>query len=358
MARTKKKYYDISNLLKTNAQYMMLLGQRANGKSYQVKLYALKRAYEDGVNFIYLRRHDKDIKQRFVSAYFGDMPIEKITNGNYNGVEAYQGSIYFTYYDEGKKKNVRGEEIGRYCALNVYERYKSQTFVDFDSIIYEEFITDSTYLYDEPRLLQQFVSTVARHSEIKVFLIGNTLTRVCPYFAEWCLDGVLNQKIGTIDVYHFHVGDSVIDIAVEYCANAKIENKMFFGQTAKQIVHGEWDTKDVAKLPKKQDVYETVYEILLTYQKFSFVIQLLVDTEDGGRLVHVYPYTGHRKIYRQLTDTFSDKPNISARLDTKRRPEAIIAECFRQNKICYSDNMTGSDFKNVNNVFRIGQLFS
>ena len=37
------KYYDISNVLKTEAQYIILLGQRSNGKSYQAKLTVLKR---------------------------------------------------------------------------------------------------------------------------------------------------------------------------------------------------------------------------------------------------------------------------------------------------------------------------
>ena len=42
----KKKYYDITNLLNTKAQYMILLGQRANGKSYQCKKTVLEAAYE------------------------------------------------------------------------------------------------------------------------------------------------------------------------------------------------------------------------------------------------------------------------------------------------------------------------
>ena len=42
----KKTYYDITNILMTKAQYMILLGQRSNGKSYQAKLTVLKNAYE------------------------------------------------------------------------------------------------------------------------------------------------------------------------------------------------------------------------------------------------------------------------------------------------------------------------
>lgn len=99
--------------------------------------------------------------------------------------------------------------------------------MDYDYILYEEFITDNSYLYDEPRQLQQFVSTVARSEKLTVILIGNTLSRVCPYFSEWCLEGVLKQKQGTIEIYHFHTEKGIVDIAVEYCANADTSENMF-----------------------------------------------------------------------------------------------------------------------------------
>ena len=350
-----KKYYDITNLLNTKAQYMILLGQRANGKSYQAKLTVLTEAYEHDRWFVYLRRYKADIKAKAVEAYFEDMDINAITKGEYEGIIAWNGVLYFSLHNE-KDELVKGKEIGRYCALNEYERYKSWAFVDYDYIIYEEFITDNTYLVDEPRLLQQFVSTVARHRSITVLLVGNTLSRVCPYFAEWCLEGVLKQKLGTIEIYHHHFEDSVIDIAVEYCANANYDNKMFFGQTAKQIIAGEWDTTDVPKLPRKQSEYENVYELLIEYQKFQFVLNLLVEPMDGGIITFVYPFTGTRKILRKITEQFSDNPFISARLDLSKRPEFLINECFRTGKVCYSDNLTGSDFKHVNEVFKIGRL--
>lgn len=347
----KKEYYNIENLLKTKAQYMMLLGKRSNGKSYQVKKTMLEDAFNDKGNFVYLRRWINDIKAKAVESYFGDMPISKITKGKYTGIKAWDGYIYFTYKDE-KDLEVKDKIIGRYCALNEYERYKSQTFVNYKYIAYEEFITDATYLDDEPRLLQQFVSTVARLEEITVFLIGNTLSRVCPYFSEWSLDGVLKQKLGTIDVYHFHTEDSTIDVAVEYCANTNNENKMFFGQASKQIITGEWDTYEMPKLPRKQYEYEKVYEMKIEYQKFNFILELLVEPKDGGIICFVYPFTGTRKINRILSTDFSDLPNKSARLDVTKRAEYLIAECFRLNKICYSDNLTGSDFKHVLDEFR------
>lgn len=347
----KKKYYDISNLLSTNAQYLMLLGQRSNGKSYQAKLTVLSNAYENGRRFVYLRRWQSDIKQRAVLAYFDDMHIDQITKGEWEGLTVRNGEFFFYRMEDDKE--VKSSVIGRFCALNEAERYKSWAFVDYDYILYEEFITDKVYLVDEPRQLQQFVSTVARDRQMTVILIGNTLSRVCPYFFEWCLDGTLKQKQGTIEVYHHHVQDAVIDIAVEYCATVKSDNKMFFGQSAKQIISGEWDTTDVPKLPRKQYEYEKVYEVLLTYQKFQFVIELLIEPKAGGKLCHIYPFTGNREIYRHITNVFSDLPNVNSKLDISIRPEQMMYDCFRMNKVCYSDNLTGSDFRNVMNAFPI-----
>lgn len=382
MANKKPNFYDITNLRSTHAQYMMLLGQRANGKSYQVKNECCLHDAWDYINgvletsryckkgetrrtgkFIYLRRWQADVKAKGVTEYFDDSKtyVRKMTDNMYDGVMAYNGSLYFCRRNE-KGELEKSEEIGRYHDLNELERYKSRAFVDFTNIIFEEFITNGIYLDDEPNKLQQYVSTIARLDEITVFLVGNTLSRVCPYFSEWCLEGVLKQKQGTIDMYHYHVKDedghdAVINIAVEYCANAKVENKMYFGQSAKQIISGEWDTKDVPKLPRKQSEYEKVYEILVVYQSFKFVIELLVEPMKGGRICFVYPFTGKRKFNRILTDEFSDSLYKTAKLDLSRIAEAYINECFRNNKVCYSDNLTGADFRTVNEQFKIGQLF-
>lgn len=371
-AKTKKVYYSIVNIMKLFAEYNILLGQRANGKSYQVKNeVALKDAW-DYINgrlsttrlcekgksrktgkFTYLRRWATDVKAGAVEEYFADSKkaIKEITEGMYDGIRAYGGVLYFVGSDADGNR-VQSADIGRYHSLATAEHIKSLAFVDFTNIIFEEWITDGIYLVDEPTKLQQYVSTIFRLERGQVFLIGNTLSRVCPYFSEWCLEGVLRQKQGTIEMYHFHTSDDdeekQIDIAVEYCAETKNDNKMFFGQAAKQIVSGEWDVKNVPKLPRDQSEYEKVYEVMFAYQSFKFVLELLIEPKDGGRVCFVYPLTkSHKKITRIITDEFSDSPYKTPCLDSRRLPEAYIEECFRLNKVCYSDNLTGSDFKQV-----------
>lgn len=82
-------------------------------------------------------------------------------------------------------------------------------------------------------------------------------------------------------------------------------------------------------------------------------MQLLVEPIDGGLLCFVYPLTKDRNIHRILTDVFSDLPNVSNKLDKDKRPELLMMKCLQLNKICFSDNLTGSDFYKVMDKLKI-----
>ena len=356
MAINKKAFYKLDNILACKCYYMILFGMRANGKSYAVKEYTLKRAYENGEGFVYLRRWSEDIKTKDVAAYFDDMPISDITAGEWDSVTAWQGYFYFsTCGDDGKVKR-SNKPIGRYCSLNQAERYKSQVF-NVERIIYEEFLTDKIYLGSaikpEPDILLQFVSTVARDKNIQVFLIGNTISRVCPYFMSWNLHDVLRMKPGEIQVYHLRGDNGVVDIAVENCEVVARDSKMFFGNTSKQIISGEWEVNDYPRLPKPWEYYEMLYELVLRSDAFKYVLQLLYDPENGGSCVFIYPSTKARKIRRVVTDKFSTDPFVTNGLNPEIGAEALMMRCFRDGKVCYSDNLTGTDFKQVIDQYKL-----
>lgn len=352
----KRKYYSLDAIMKTGAHWKILYGMRSNGKSFSVKKYILEDAYKNKKSFVYLRRWGDDIKEKDVASYFADMSVKEITKGDYETVSAFRGYFYFANEDPETMKIERGPAIGRYCALNLYERYKSQVFKNIGSIVYEEFLTNKIYLggsgeNSEPRLLMHFVSTVARDENINVFLIGNTISRVCPYFTEWGLKGVMKQKPGTIDIYHLRGENGVVDIAVENCEVVNTNSKMFFGLASKQITSGEWEVDDVPKLLKPYKYYEMLYEISIVFNEFRYVLQLMFDNETGGTFVYIYPNTKARHIRRVITDVFNVDPFVTNGLMGKIRAECLIAECFRKGKVCFSDNLTGTDFKNVLNSY-------
>lgn len=348
MAR--ERYYSLDKIKKIYAQYKLLVGQRSNGKSFAVKYDCIERAYKNKTKFVYLRRYDKNIKTLAVNAYFADMPVDKITKGDYTHVICDRGCIYFANYDIDQMKYIKGPEIGRAVALNVAEGYKSQAFVNYDRIIFEEFLTNRTYLENEPTELMNLVSTIFRDNEGVVYLIGNTISRVCPYFTEWDLRGTLTLKPGTIQTYDFHRTDVdgkdiLTTIAVEMCESLGSPSKMIFGRSAKAIAGGHWEVYDRPKLPGKLEDFTEVYELLIEREGFRFVMKMLIDNKTGGAFLYVYPHSGTRKIPRIITDTFSTDPLITYTLMDENEDEKLIKQLMMQRKICYADNITASDFE-------------
>lgn len=346
MAR-KRDYWYRNAIFATNADYMLVFGQNCAGKSYQAKEEAIIRAMR-GERFFYIRRMVTEINQNKATLYFDDMPVNKLTDGEWDGIYAYQGLFYFWRLDENGKKERSEDYIGAYDALFNWQKIKSVSWVNFTYIIFEEFIAADYYLDDEPTKLQRVATAVFRDHKGITLMLGNTISRTCPYFLEWC-PKVIKQQQGTIELYHMHdeVGEDItIEIACEYTGHIKGSGVMFFGQASKAIMAGEWDVKNSPKLPKDKVDYEKVYELVIAYKQFSFVVQLLVDIYTGVCLVYVYPRTTQRKIQRIITDEFSDNIFIS-RYFKDNSPERRIRELIANEKIVYSDNLTASDFQNV-----------
>ena len=60
-----------------DANYIILLGQRTNGKSFAVKEDLIKNALEKGEEFAYIRRYKEDCRQYMVEEYFSDIICDK-----------------------------------------------------------------------------------------------------------------------------------------------------------------------------------------------------------------------------------------------------------------------------------------
>ena len=340
----KRNYWSRKQLFDTGAEYLIAFGQNASGKSYQGKLEAVERALR-GERFFCLKRWAEDMKQTIANNYFDDIPISKLTKGEWERITAWQGYYYFARIND-KGEVEKSDVIGAYGGLNVWQRYKSNVYINYTYILFEEFISKDVYLNDEPLTLFRFVTTVFRDHKGTVLMLGNTISRTVPYFMEWT-PNVIKQKQGTIEIYHMHdfsgEGDDV-DIAVEYTGHFKGAGSMFFGEASKSIKGGEWSVDNRPKLPKDHIDYDKVYELMIKYQQFSFVVELLIDPEEGTKLIFVYPKTTDRKIERVITDEFSDKRSVSRYFRNDSRAEQHIMDCIANERMCFSDNLTASDF--------------
>lgn len=356
--KIKQSFYRLNNILKTGAPYMILLGERSNGKSYAVKEHCITQAWLHDKKFIYLRRFDRDIKPSSVEQYFKDPPSYKImewTRGMCDGIVAFRGIIYLTKYNEELEKDEKVKAIGYSCALNLEQRYKSGSYEDVDNLIFEEFIAEDFYLPNEPTKLMNFISTVARRRRINVFMIGNTISRVCPYFNEWQLVNIPKQQQGTIDIYEHESMDLdengeplKIKMAVEFCENSGRNSKMFFGASSKMISTGAWQTKEVPHLQgNKQLDYVVMHRIVIKYKNFKFNCEFLLEKETGNVCWYVYPKTSDiTNDERVITDTATSLNMLTTIgfIPLSASEKTALGYMF-EGRIYYSDNLTGSDFE-------------
>lgn len=350
----KQQFYRLTNLKKYDAEYNILLGERSNGKSYAVKEEVIKQAWNDAdKKFILLRRWDLEVKPSLIETYFKDAPLSVITDGKCDGVVVWQGKIFLTKYNEENNKNEKIKIIGYTMALSMEQHYTSGVYTDVKNIVFEEFISRDYYLPAEPLKLMQFVSTVARRNRIKVYMIGNTISRLCPYFSEWQLLGIPKQKQGTIDIYTYTTpeidenGNEIkITIAVEYCKNSGHNSAMFFGNSTKMITGGQWQSKEVPHLPEPLYHYTLMYHMVIKIMNFKFFCRLLSD-KTGNVFWYIEPKTTDiPDVERVITDDifYIMSHTYATNFTPLSESEKKALDLIKNNKIYFSDNLTGADF--------------
>ena len=58
------KYYSLKKILKKEATYNVIFGERSNGKTYASLQYVLENYFNKGEQFVYIRRWSEDINPK------------------------------------------------------------------------------------------------------------------------------------------------------------------------------------------------------------------------------------------------------------------------------------------------------
>lgn len=309
-----------------------------------------------GKRFILMRRFREEITSEKIEQYFQDVDIAKLTNGKYNCITLYRKNLYLSVYDNETGKTKRHEKIGYVVALSTEQNYAGASYLDVEDIIFEEFMSRSIYLPNESNKLMNFYATVDRKRlKVRLWLIGNTISRVCPYINDWGLHQIIsNQKQGTIAVKEIPDvvdGNPPIKIALEYCLSTG-QTSGTIGTNAKMINTGAWETHPQPHLPKSYNDYECLFRFGFQYQSFKFLCEYLLDKETKDNPIwFIYPY--NKEFFNDLivfSDTIKvsrlwqrDIYNISIKNDKLRN----LFMSFKENRIFYCSDMCGTDFKQV-----------
>lgn len=341
----------VNSILKGNKlNYLMLLGMRSNGKSSAVKTLMLDNYMKKGEKFFYLRRYDMDMKNYMIDRYFANVEgfdVRKITKGKWECIKAKNRGLYLCNNVVDKKGNVKvewGDEVGYYDALSRVEHMKSLNYPDCKSIIFEEFVTNKPYLNDEVNLLFSIVSTVFRLNEGTVFMIANTISRVNPYFREFELTNINDQKIDTLEVYlndNTRVG-VYLTAPLEGGEDVKSGN-MFFGARAKMIKNGEWEEEKKRRLEYDREEYELLYTMVFKFGENMFLMEFL-----GKSNKHVWFVSKKtsevQKGTRLISDVMVESDITTIGFIPLNKSEEKAFGLLKQGKIAYSDNLTGTEF--------------
>ena len=210
---------------------------------------------------------------------------------------------------------------------------------------------------NEPAKLMNLFSTIDRGRGItKLWLVGNTITKVCPYLVEWDLLSVIrNMKQGDIKEKWIKTGEVdengiaiEVKLAFEYCGGDNITN-FVIGAHSEMINKGEWQVDMQPHLPKSLNEYKSVFKMIMDYKSFKFIAEYLVDLKYKYGCWFIKPYNGEIK---DKTLVFSDKINVSPYYQRDIYNPLInnhnlreLLQTFKESNIFYASDEVGTDFK-------------
>lgn len=350
-----KKFYSLKPILKRKATYNVIIGERSNGKTFACLVHALRNFFELGEQFVYVRRWSTDVRPMRLNELFSSVvssgTLEKISEGKYKTIIYKTGRFYLANYnEEGKPLYSDTDILGFAMSLNEGEHNKSISYPQVTTIIFDEFLTSNQYLDNEFILFMNLVSTIVRQrTNVKIFMLGNTVNKYSPYFKEMGLTNVLHMEQGTIDVYSY--GNTKLTVAVEYCASTEKSkrNNFYFAfdnPKLKMITGGKWELDIFPHKPVNFTKKDIKFIYFIEFNDMVFQCEIVFLKNQTFTFIHrkTTPIKEGSKVYSLM-------PNASIYYSTSiKRPkdelEQRIYWYFTHDKVFYQDNDVGNAIQN------------
>lgn len=351
------KFYNLNSILKTNSTYNMIIGERSNGKTYATLKYGVEQYFKNGSQIALIRRWQTDIRGNRASEVFkaliSNNEIYKISKGQYQGIH-YYGSKYYlcNYGDNGKAIYNDNDVIAYPFSLSDTEHNKSISYPDIRTIIFDEFLTRQVYLPDEFILFMNTISTIVRErTDVKIFMLGNTVNKYSPYFDEMGLKNVKEQIQGTIDVYKY--GNSKLKVSVEYCkASGKSkENSFYFAfdnPKLEMIKTGAWELDIFPHCPIKYKPKDILFIYFIEFGGELFQCEII--NKDNNMFTYIHEKTTPLKnSSNDLIYSLDFNPQLNYNRNIYVANNEItkkVKSFFIMDRVYYQDNNVGNTIAN------------
>lgn len=351
------QYYDMSNMLKTNAHYMMIFGERSNGKTYAVLQECIKDHFTTGAQLAIIRRFKDDFTgkrgaQLFEALCYNGV-VEQWSNGEYNSIYYYSSRWYMELVKDGVVVNRAPEPFAYAFSLTSMEHDKGSSYPKIKNIFFDEFMSRTGYLPDEFILFMNTISTIVRQrNDIRIFMAANSVNKTCPYATEMGLTKFKSMKQGDLDVYTY--GSSGLKVAIEYSdtpSKSKPSDIYFaFGNPKLQMITGKnggWEIDIYPHCPLKYSKHDIVCEYFIIWENDILHCEIVMKNNNAFTFVHrkTTPIKDDNNLV--YTVDFSCKNNYRRKINKPTNElEKRIFSFYMTDKIFYQDNEVGEIMRN------------
>lgn len=359
-----QKYYSTTAINKKNAIYNVIFGERSNGKTFALLKQGIKSYFTDKSQMAYVRRWKEDITGRRAAQLFAGINaagiVETMSGGLFTGIHYYSGKWFLCNYDEKNKPVYSDGDVIAYAfALSDVEHDKSTSFPLIKTIVFDEFLSAKLYLNDEFVLFMNVVSTIVRRREdVKIYMLGNTVNKYCPYFEEMGLVNILKMEQGTIDVYQY--GESTLSVAVEYCATtsdtSKTVHKYFAFDNPKlqMITGGAWEMNLYPHLPMRYIPKNIMLTFFIDFAERIYQCEVICI--DDVSFIYIHDKTTPIKdLTADLIYSLECKPEKNYNRSVYRpisKTQEKILWFFKNDRVFYQDNNVGDAVGNYLKICR------
>ena len=359
------KYYSLNKINKKNATYNVIFGERSNGKTYATLKQVLENYFSDGSQFAYIRRWSVDVQPKRMNNLFNaiieDGYLENLSGGKFTAIFYRTGRFYLcTYNDKGKPIYNEEDIIGYAFSLSENEHNKANSYPRVTTIIFDEFLTNKIYLPDEFILFMNTVSTIVRQrTNVKIYMLGNTVNKFCPYFKEMGLTNILSMKQGSIDIYTY--GDSKLKVAVEYADSKKKfkKNNFYFAfnnPKLKMITGGSWELNIYPHAPVKWLPKNIMFTYFIDFNDSLYQCEII--NKDANVFTYIHEKTTPIKNPdKDIIYTLDYNPKINYNINILKPLNDYqnkITWFFTHDRVYYQNNNVGDAINNYLKICKRG----
>ena len=359
------KYYSLNKINKKDATYNVIFGERSNGKTYATLKQALENYFDNGSQFAYIRRWSVDVQPKRMNNLFNaiieDDYLDKLSGGKFTAIFYRTGRFYLcTYNDKGKPIYNEEDVIGYAFSLSENEHNKANSYPRVTNIIFDEFLTNKIYLPDEFMLFMNTVSTIVRQrTNVKIYMLGNTVNKFCPYFKEMGLTNILSMKQGSIDLYTY--GESKLKVAVEYADSKKKfkKNNFYFAfnnPKLKMITGGAWELNIYPHAPVKWLPKNIIFTYFIDFNDNIYQCEII--NKDTNVFTYIHEKTTPIKNPdKDIIYTLDYNPKINYNVNILKPLtdyQNKITWFYTHDRVYYQDNNVGDAINNYLKICKRG----